>query len=104
MNVDQAAGPLQSAATWKGRKSGSASPTPLSGRLPQPPPPMEASNSMHDSFTPLGGLVPLLLIQLEKSFSGEWGPACTHAHVRHHCRICGRAHGGAAHRNTSQED
>jgi potassium-transporting ATPase potassium-binding subunit len=34
-------------------------------------------NSMHDSYTPLGGLVPMWLIQLGRWSTGGWAPAST---------------------------
>lgn len=34
-------------------------------------------NAMHDSFTPIGGMVPMFLMQLARSFSAVPGPACT---------------------------
>ena len=42
-----------------------------------------AVNAMHDSFTPLGGLVPLLNIQLgEVVFGGRGGGSLRHARLR----------------------
>ena len=51
-------------------------------------------NSMHDSFTPLGGLIPMWLIQLG---GGVWRSrvrALRHARVCDHRRLRGRADGG----------
>ena len=45
------------AETWKARRSATASPSRRSGRPPPRPPRAAAVNSMHDSYTPLGGLV-----------------------------------------------
>ena len=61
------------AATWKARKSASASPTPPCS--PRSPPMRRAAPSirMHDSFTPLGGLVPLFNIQLGEIIVGGVG-------------------------------
>ena len=60
-------------ATWKARKSASASSIPRSS----PPITTDAScgavNSMHDSFTALGGLVPLFNIQLGEVVFGGVG-------------------------------
>jgi K+-transporting ATPase ATPase A chain len=65
------------AATWKARKCASVSPIPRCGRLRQRRPSNGCVNAMHDSFTPLGGLIPLWLIQLAKSSSAASAPACT---------------------------
>ncbi len=35
-----------------------------------------AVNSMHDSFTPLGGLVPLVMMQLGEVVLGGWAQVC----------------------------
>ena len=61
------------AATWKARKSASASPTRRCGRPRRPSASNGSVNSMHDSFTPLGGLVPMWLIQLGEVIYGGVG-------------------------------
>ena len=61
------------AATWKARKSASASPTPRCSP-PSPPTPVAArSTRMHDSFTPIGGLVPLFNIMTGEVIFGGVG-------------------------------
>ena len=61
------------AATWKARRRASASPP----RRCSPPITTAAScgavNAMHDSFTPLGGMVPLVLMQLGEVVFGGVG-------------------------------
>ncbi len=45
-------------------------------------------NAMHDSFTPLGGLVTLVMMQLgEVVFGGSWIRLVWHAGICHHCRV-----------------
>ena len=62
-------------------------------------------NSMHDSYTPLGGLVPMLLIQLgEVIFGGVGSRALWHAGLCHYRRVCGRADGRTHARIPGQED
>ena len=52
-------------------------------------------NAMHDSFTPLGGLVPLWLIQLgEVVFGGVGSGLYGMLHVRRRCGVRLRPHGG----------
>ena len=51
-------------ATWKARRFASASPTRRCSPPSRPTPRAAPSTAMHDSFTPLGGLVPLVNIQL----------------------------------------
>jgi K+-transporting ATPase ATPase A chain len=71
--ADQTVTASQPAATWKARRSGSASPT---RRSSPPRPPTRAAapiNGWHDSFTPLGGLVPLANIQLSEVVFGGVG-------------------------------
>jgi K+-transporting ATPase ATPase A chain len=73
MNVDQAAGTLQSGGNMEGKEVrfgiansalwAAATTAASNGSV----------NSMHDSFTPLGGLVPLLLIQLGEIVFGGVG-------------------------------
>ena len=59
--------PLRSpAATWKARKSASASPRSALFATVTTDASCGAVNSMHDSFTPLGGLVPLFNIRPAK--------------------------------------
>ncbi len=58
-----------------------------------------AVNSMHDSFTPLGGLVPLFNIQTDEVIFGGVGIGpVRHAALRHrghlHHRPDGRPHAG----------
>ena len=51
-----------------------------------------AVNAMHDSFTPLGGFVPLFLIQLgEVIFGGVGAGHVRDAHVRRRGRVRRRA-------------
>ena len=62
-------------------------------------------NSMHDSFTPLGGLVPLVMIQLgEVVFGGVGSGTVRDARVRDSGRVHCRSHGGAHPRVSGQED
>ena len=60
-------------ATWKGRRSASASSIPPCSPRSPPMPPAARSTAMHDSFTPLGGLVPLFNIQLGEVIFGGVG-------------------------------
>ena len=60
-------------ATWKARKSASASSTPPCSPPSPPTPPAARSTRMHDSFTPLGGLVPLFNIHLGEVVFGGVG-------------------------------
>ena len=74
MGVDDAAvGDCRPAATWKARKSASASPIRRSGRAATTAASNGSVNSMHDSFTPLGGLVPMWLMQLGEVIFGGVG-------------------------------
>ena len=51
-------------------------------------------NSMHDSFTPMGGLVPMVLMQLGESHLRRRGQrAVRHGVLRHHRRVRRRADG-----------
>ena len=61
------------AATWKARKSASASPTRRSSPRSRPTRAAAPINGWHDSFTPLGGLVPLANIQLSEVVFGGVG-------------------------------
>ena len=64
-----------------------------------------AVNAMHDSFTPLGGLVPLLNMQLgEVIFGGVGAGPVRHADLRHPGRLHRRADGRAHARVPRQED
>ena len=64
-----------------------------------------AVNSMHDSFTPLGGLVPLFNIQLgEIVFGGVGGWSIWHACLRHRSCVHRGADGGAYARVFGQKD
>ena len=65
--------PRSRAATWKARKRASASPTRPSGPRRPPAASNGSVNSMHDSFTPLGGLVPMWLMQLGEVVFGGVG-------------------------------
>ncbi len=65
--------PRSPAATWKARKRASASPPPACSPPSPPPPPAARSTRMHDSFTPLGGMVPLVLMQLGEVVFGGVG-------------------------------
>ena len=72
MGVDDHAGPRRRAGTWKARKSASALLSALWATATT-----SASNgsvnSMHDSYTPLGGLVPMWLMQLGEVVFGGVG-------------------------------
>ena len=61
------------AATWKARKCASASRTPRCGPAATTAASNGSVNSMHDSFTPLGGLVPMWLMQLGEVVFGGVG-------------------------------
>ena len=61
------------AATWRARRSGSASPTRALYATVTTDASCGAVNAMHDSFTPLGGLVPLVNIQLGEVIFGGVG-------------------------------
>ncbi|OPY93306.1 MAG: Potassium-transporting ATPase A chain [Syntrophaceae bacterium PtaU1.Bin231] len=73
MNVDQAASPLQSGGNMEGKevRFGIANSTLWAAATTAAS--NGSVNSMHDSFTPLGGLVPLLLIQLGEIVFGGVG-------------------------------
>ena len=58
-------------------------------------------NSMHDSYTPIGGLVPLVMMQLgEIIFGGVGSGAVRHADLRHRGGLRRRPDGRAARPNT----
>jgi len=57
----------------EGKETRSASSTPRSGRRRPPAASNGSVNSMHDSFTALGGLVPMWLIQLGEVIYGGVG-------------------------------
>ena len=86
------------AATWKARRSASASPI----RRCSPPSTTDAScgavNSMHDSFMPLGGMVPMVNISSASHLRRRRLGPLRHAALRHrrgvHRRADGRAHAG----------
>ncbi len=62
-------------------------------------------NAMHDSFTPLGGLVPMWLMQLgEVVFGGVGSGPLRHADVRRHRGVHRRTDGRAHTRVPRQED
>ena len=61
------------AATWKARKSGSASPQSALFATVTTDASCGAVNSMHDSYTPLGGLVPLFNMQTGEVIFGGVG-------------------------------
>ncbi len=61
------------AATWKARRRASASPTRRCGQRRPPPPRMARSTRCTTRYTPLGGLVPLLLMQLGEVIYGGVG-------------------------------
>ena len=64
-----------------------------------------AVNSMHDSYTPLGGMVPLVLIELgEVVFGGVGAGTLRHPGVRHHRRLHRGSHGGTDAGVPGQED
>ena len=73
LGVDQAAPQRSPAATWKARRRASASRTPRCGPTATTAASNGSVNSMHDSFTPLGGLVPLWLMQLGEVVFGGVG-------------------------------
>ena len=60
-------------ATWRARRSASASPNSALFATVTTDASCGAVNSMHDSFTPLGGLVPLVNIQLGEVIFGGVG-------------------------------
>ncbi len=72
LGVDQSASACSPAAIWRAKK-----PALVLARLPclppSPPQPPPAVDSMHDSFTPLGGFVPLFLMQLGEVVFGGVG-------------------------------
>ena len=61
------------AATWKARRSASASPQSVTWATFTTGASNGSVNSMHDSYMPLGGLVPLFLIQLGEVVPGGVG-------------------------------
>ena len=61
------------AATWKAKRSASASPTPRSSPSITTDASCGAVNNVHDSLTPLGGLVPLVNIELGEVIFGGVG-------------------------------
>ena len=61
------------AATWRARRSGSASPTRALYATVTTDASCGAVNAMHDSFTPIGGLVPLVNMQLGELIFGGVG-------------------------------
>ena len=61
------------AETWKARRSASASPSRRSGRRPPRPPATAASTRCTIRYTPLGGLVPMWLMQLGEVVFGGVG-------------------------------
>jgi K+-transporting ATPase ATPase A chain len=71
--IAQAARACSRAATWRARRRASASPTRRSGPPPPPRPRTARSTAMHDSFTPIGGLIPMWLIQLGEVIFGGVG-------------------------------
>ena len=64
---------VRPAATWRARRSASASPTPPSGPYATTDASNGSVNSMHDSYTPLGGLVPLFNMHLGEVVFGGVG-------------------------------
>ena len=64
---------IASAATWRARRCASASPLSALFAAITTAASCGAVNAMHDSFTPLGGLVPLLNIQLGEVIFGGVG-------------------------------
>ena len=87
----------RAAATWRARRCASASPTSASSAAITTDASCGAVNAMHDSFTPLGGLVPLLNIQLGEVVFGGVGAGLYGMLVfvdprRLHRRPDGRAH------------
>ncbi len=73
MGIDQQASAKQRAATWKAKKRASALPIRRSGPRPQRPPPTAASIRCTIASRPLGGLVPMWLIQLGEVIFGGVG-------------------------------
>ena len=65
--------PRSRAATWKGRRRASASRPRRSSPTVTTDASCGAVNSMHDSFTPLGGLVPLFNMQTDEVIFGGVG-------------------------------
>ena len=79
-HVDQAPGlsarcPTQCrpAATWRARRSASASPTRRCSPRSPPTPPCGAVNTMHDSLLPLAGLVPMVNMMFGEIIFGGVG-------------------------------
>ena len=71
--VDITADETRPAAIWRARKPGLALPPPLPGRPLHTAASNGSVNSMHDSYTPLGGMVPMLLMQLGEVVFGGVG-------------------------------
>ena len=65
--------PCRRAATWKARKRASASTPPALFAVITTAASCGAVNAMHDSFTPLGGMVPMVLMQLGEVVFGGVG-------------------------------
>jgi K+-transporting ATPase ATPase A chain len=62
-------------------------------------------NSMHDSYTPLGGLVPIFLMQLgEVIYGGVGSGLYGNVDLCDYCRVCGRTHGRAHAGVSGQKD
>ena len=76
------------AATWRARSCASASAPRRCGRWPPRRPPTGPSTRLHDSLTPLGGLVPMWLMQLGRGHlrRRRFG-ALRHARLRDHRRV-----------------
>ncbi len=73
LGVDQSRRHCRPAATWKARKRASASSIPRCWATATTAASNGSVNAMHDSFTPLGGLVPMWLMQLGEVIFGGVG-------------------------------
>ncbi len=106
LGVDQA-GERRSrpAATWKARRRASASPSSALWATATTAASNGSVNAMHDSFTPLGGLVPLWLMQLgEIVFGGVGSGLYGMLMFADRRRVRRRADGRAHARVSRQED
>ena len=69
--------PAAAAATWRAKRYASASPTRALFATVTTDASCGAVNGMHDSFTPLGGMVPMVNIMLARSSSAALAQECT---------------------------
>ena len=80
---------LSPAATWRARRSASGPPPPARGPRATTGSSNGSVNSFHDSFTPIGGLVPLTNLLLGEVTPGGVGRRA-HRHAR--ARVAHRLH------------